>query len=211
MVTDAYLSAAATVAGLLRTPALAESWSEPSALAEFRVSGLAGHLARGVFTVERYLAAPTPTGGPTADAASYFQAVSEPGPFDPAAEPNRQIRERGELDAGTGPDDLADRYDAGLARLAATLPGLPESRPVPMVAGQVLSLHECLLTRLVELLVHADDLAVSIGVPPPGFADEPADLVVSVLARSARRRHGTTPVLRALARNERVTGSVAAF
>ncbi|HEU4349658.1 MAG TPA: maleylpyruvate isomerase N-terminal domain-containing protein, partial [Actinoplanes sp.] len=121
------------------------------------------------------------------------------------------IRERGELDAGCGPADLAERYRAALARLAVELPGIPPDRPIPMVAGHVLTLPECLLTRLVELLVHADDLAVSIGVPTPQFADEPADLVVSVLARVARRRHGTTPVLRALARRERATGSIAAF
>jgi Mycothiol maleylpyruvate isomerase N-terminal domain len=209
MVTDAFLSAAATVADLLRSPALATSWRSPSALAEFRVSGLAGHLARGVFTVERYLAAPAPAGGPTTDAAGYFVAVS--GDPDLSSESNRQIRDRGELDAGTGPDDLAGRYDAALARLAAELPGIPPDRPMPMVAGHVLSLSDCLLTRLVELLVHADDLAVSIGVAPPAFADEPAELVVSVLARAARRRHGTAPVLRALARRERALGSISAF
>jgi hypothetical protein len=209
MVTDAYLSAAATVAGLLRSPALAASWTSPSALAEFRISGLAGHLARGVFTVEKYLAAPAPAGGPTADAASYFVAVA--GDPDLSSAANRQIRDRGELDAGAGPDDLAGRYDTALARLAAELPGIPPDRPVPMVAGHVLSLHDCLLTRLVELLVHADDLAVSIGTMAPAFADEPADLVVSVLARAARRRHGTAPVLRALARRERATGPISAF
>jgi len=32
-----------------------------------------------------------------------------------------------------------------------------------------------------------------------------------VLARAARRRHGTAAVLRALARRERATGTVAAF
>ena len=48
MVIEAYLSAAGTVAELLRSPALADAWSAPSALAEFRVSGLAGHLGRGV-------------------------------------------------------------------------------------------------------------------------------------------------------------------
>jgi uncharacterized protein (TIGR03083 family) len=209
MVTDAYLSAAATVAGLLHSPALAAAWTSPSALAEFRVSGLAGHLARGVFTVERYLAAPVPAGGPTADAAAYFVAVA--GDPDLSSAANHLIRERGEQDAGAGPDDLAGRYDAALGRLAAELPGLPPDRPVPMVAGHVLSLTDCLLTRLVELLVHADDLAVSVGVEPPVFAGEPADLVVSVLARAARGRHGTTPVLRALARRERATGPVAAF
>jgi uncharacterized protein (TIGR03083 family) len=190
MVIEAYLSAAGTVAELLRSRALAATWSSPSALAEFRVSGLAGHLGRGVFTVEKYLAAPLPDGPATTfDAAGYFDAVT----------------------AVAGPDGLAARYDAALDRLRAVLPGLPPDRPVPMVGGRVLPLSECLLTRLVELLVHADDLAVSIGVTPPEFAAEPADLVVSVLARAARRRHGTAAVLRALARRERATGTVAAF
>jgi uncharacterized protein (TIGR03083 family) len=208
MVIEAYLSAAGTVAELLRSRALAATWSSPSALAEFRVSGLAGHLGRGVFTVEKYPAAPLPDGPATTfDAAGYFDAVTAvAGPDD-----DRQIRERGEQDAGAGPDDLAARYDAALDRLRAVLPGLPPDRPVPMVGGRVLPLSECLLTRLVELLVHADDLAVSIGVTPPEFAAEPADLVVSVLARAARRRHGTAAVLRALARRERATGTVAAF
>lgn len=207
MVIEAYLSAAGTVAALLRSPELATAWSSPSALAEFRVSGLAGHLGRGVFTVEKYLAAPLPDGPATFDAAGYFDAVTAvAGPDD-----DRQIRERGEQDAGAGPDDLADRYDAALDRLRAVLPGLPPNRPVPMVGARVLPLSECLLTRLVELLVHADDLAVSIGVAPPEFAAEPADLVVSVLARAARRRHGTAAVLRALARRERASGTVAAF
>jgi hypothetical protein len=210
-VTGAYLSAARSVAGLLRSPALAGAWSRPSALAEFRVSGLAGHLARGAFNTETYLAAPAPPADAArVDAVTYFLTMTAE--EDLAAEVHRRIRERGEADAGTGPDDLAGRYDAAVARLAATLPGIPESRPVPMVAGHVLALRECLLTRMVELMVHADDLAVSIGVPPPEFADEPADLVIAVLARIARRRRGTPPVLRALARRERAGAEpIAAF
>jgi uncharacterized protein (TIGR03083 family) len=208
MVSEAYLSAATTVSALLHSPALPARWTGPSALAEFRVSGLAGHLARGVFNVETYLARPVPS-GTTTDAAGYFLAVT--GDADLSSEPNRQIRERGEADAGPSAEDLAARYDAGLARLVVDLPGMPESRPVPMIGGNVLSLGECLITRLVELLVHADDLAASIGVPTPDFSDEPADLVVTVLARIARRRHGTVPVLRALARHERAGARIAAF
>jgi uncharacterized protein (TIGR03083 family) len=208
MVIEAYLSAAGTVAGLLRVPELAARWDGPSALAGFRVGGLAGHLARGVFTVEKYLAADPPDGPPTTDAAGYFLLATD---ADPDSATNRQIRARGEADAGAGPDDLAGRYDAALARLAAALPGLDPDRPVPMVAGNVLTLADCLVTRMVELLVHADDLAVSLGVEPPAFDDRPADLVVAALARGARRRHGTAPVLRALARRERAAGPIAAF
>lgn len=205
---EAYLSAAGTVAGLLRVPELARRWDEPSALPGFRVGGLAGHLARGVFTVEKYLSAAPPDGPPTTDAAGYFLVATD---ADPESAANRQIRARGEADAGAGPDDLAARYDAALARLAGTLPGMDPARPVPMVAGHVLALADCLVTRMVELLVHADDLAVSLDVPPPVFADAPADAVVAALARAARRRHGTAPVLRALARRERAAGPIAAL
>jgi uncharacterized protein (TIGR03083 family) len=206
MVIEAYLSAAGTVAALLRVPELAARWDEPSALPGFRVGGLAGHLARGVFTVEKYLAAAPPDGPPTVDAAGYFLVATD---TDPESETNRQIRARGAADAGAGPDDLAGRYDAALARLAGTLPGLDPARPVPMVAGHVLTLADCLVTRMVELLVHADDLAVSLDVEPPAFGDRPAELVIAALARGARRRHGTAPVLRALARRERASGPIA--
>jgi uncharacterized protein (TIGR03083 family) len=208
MVTEAFLSAATTVSGLLRSSALTSRWTEPSALREFRISGLAGHLARAVFNVETYLARPLPAGVPM-DAVSYFLEAADG--TDLTSADNRQIRERGEADAGPSADDLVARYDAALARLAAELPALDGARPVPMVGGRVLTLDECLITRLVELLVHADDLAVSLDVPTPDFDDEAADLVVTALARTARRRHGTVPVLRGLARHERGGARIAAF
>src|SRR5687768_8758385 len=121
MTIKAYLSAAGTVSGLLRAPELAGRWGEPSVLPEFRVSGLAGHLARGVFNVETYLNAPPPAGPPTVDAAGYFFALTD-ADSDPESEANRLIRERGEADAGRGAADLAGRYDAALARLADRLP-----------------------------------------------------------------------------------------
>jgi uncharacterized protein (TIGR03083 family) len=207
MVIEAYLSAAATAGDLLRSPALPPAWTAPSALEDFRVSGLAGHLARGVFTLEKYLDTPPP--GPDTrliDAATYLIQVADLSPED-----NLQVRERGEVEAEAGPQELIDRYDAAVARLRPRLAALAVTHPVPMVGGNVLPLGECLVTRLVELLVHSDDLAVSIGVPSPEFDEAPADLVVSVLSRFARRRHGTAPVLRALARQERAFGSIAAF
>ncbi len=52
---DGYLEAARSVAGLLADPAVAAAWDEPSALAEFSVHGLAGHLALQVSHVSRVL------------------------------------------------------------------------------------------------------------------------------------------------------------
>ncbi|GGR10006.1 hypothetical protein [Streptomyces aurantiogriseus] len=65
---SAFLNTAEVASGLLRSPVLAERWERPSALAQFRVSGLAGHLARAVFNVERWLAEPPPAGGTSIDA-----------------------------------------------------------------------------------------------------------------------------------------------
>jgi hypothetical protein len=206
-----FLEAAAAVAPLLRTPELSARWSEPSALAKFRVSGFAGHLARAVFNVERFLDAPTPTDGRMLDAVVYFQPAMGPDETDLTDPVHRVVRERGEQEAAAGPDELADRYDATRARLDIRLRELPGGRPVLMFDRYVLSLHECLLTRLVELVVHADDLAVSLGVPTPDVGERAADLVVTTLGRIARRRHGTLPVLRALSRHERAPANVAAF
>ncbi|MDQ3879299.1 MAG: hypothetical protein M3290_13275, partial [Actinomycetota bacterium] len=57
------------------------------------------------------------------------------------------------------------------------------------------------------LLVHTDDLAVSIGVPTPEPRPEAADAAIANLVSVARRRHGDTAVLRALTRRERDEGN----
>jgi uncharacterized protein (TIGR03083 family) len=199
-VIEAYLSAAEAVSGLLRSPELDARWDQPSALAGFQVSGLAGHLARGVFTVEGYLAAPEPDSRDMVTAEVYVSMVATLTDDD-----NRRIIDRGRTDAGPGPDDLRARYDAALARLRTVLPTLSPSRPMPMFGGNVLPLRDCLVTRLVELLIHADDLAVSLAVPTPSFPGEAAEPVLELLLRHAHRRHGTAALLRAFTRAERAT------
>ncbi|MEV4296469.1 hypothetical protein [Microbispora rosea] len=58
---SAFLDTAEVVSGLLHSPVLAERWERPSALAALGVSSLAGHLARAVFNVERWVAESTST------------------------------------------------------------------------------------------------------------------------------------------------------
>jgi hypothetical protein len=60
-----------------------------------------------------------------------------------------------------------------------------------------------LVTRLVELLAHADDLAASAGIPTPDLPPDAVILVTSCLTDVARRRHGDLAVLRTMARRER--------
>jgi len=206
-----FLTTASSIAPLLRSDELANHWSAPSALAEFPISGLAGHLARAVFNVETYLDAPAPASGSPIDAVTYFYTVGGPDPDAIDNHANRAIRERGEEVAIGGVEDLANRYDAARARLSERLPALSPDLLVPMFGGTVLPLAECLRTRVVELVVHADDLAVSLNLPTPSFDDDAARLAVTTLAEIALRRHGTVPLVRALARRERATEDIAAF
>ena len=210
MVVDVFLATAGAVAPLLRTPELEQRWTEPSALAGFRISGLAGHLARAVLNVERYLDAPAPVDVPMLDAVTYFREAGADAD-DPADPIHSIIRERGEQDAAVGHAGLAVRFDAARARLSGPLGMLPDDQPVLMFGRHLLPLDQCLLTRLVELVVHADDLAVSLDLPTPDVGEQAADLVIMTLGRISRRRHGSLPVLRALSRRERAPSDVAAF
>jgi hypothetical protein len=68
------------------------------------------------------------------------------------------------------------------------------------------------VTRMVELVAHTDDLAVSVGLEPPPPDPDAATLVVHCLVDVARRRHGDLAVVRALTRRERdVVDALRAF
>jgi hypothetical protein len=62
-----------------------------------------------------------------------------------------------------------------------------------------------------ELAVHSDDLAASVGVPTPELPPAAAELVLGLLTQLSIRRHGATAVLRTLSRAERAPGTITAF
>ncbi|MFI6296180.1 maleylpyruvate isomerase N-terminal domain-containing protein [Nonomuraea sp. NPDC050790] len=210
MVRDDFLAAARSAAGLLRAPEVAAAWPGPSALAGFSVSGLAGHLAYQVLGVRQALAAPVPE-EETVTLLGHYERVEWIGSAheDPV---NVRIRDGGEQVAADGPQALVAALDAAVAELAGTLATLPERAVrIPLWGPWSLSLSDFLVTRMMELAVHSDDLAVSVGVPTPVLPDEVMETVLDLLARLAVRRHGQVGVLRALSRAERAPGSIAAF
>jgi hypothetical protein len=77
--------------------------------------------------------------------------------------------------------------------------------PATMVEmfGRVLPIDECAAACLLELVIHADDLAVSLGLEPVAFGESAVDLVVVTLSRISRKRHGDVAVIRSLSRSER--------
>lgn len=207
----AFTDAAASAAALLAEPAVSAHWAELSALPEFRVSGLAGHLAQQVRYVSGFLAEPPPADGTPSTVAEHYAAADWIG----AAvddEANVSTRDNGEAVAAAGPAALAADTAELATALGDTLPTEPADRRILLPwAGRLLTLDDFLLTRMMEIVVHSDDLAVSVGVPTPAFPTEVTQPVLNLLAMISAQRHGALPLLRALSRQERASEPIAAF
>jgi hypothetical protein len=203
-----FLEAATAAVDLLADPRVAERWGDDSACSGWDVGGLAAHLARAVTQVEHYLAAAdgATSGAPaTRDsltAGAYYAAL--PGLDDPESELSAAVRRRSAAAAAAGPHGVLDSARAALDTLRVRLPEEPAGRLVEAL-GMTLCLDEYLRTRLVEICVHVEDLALSIGTDVPALPDEAVRGAVDVLVDTAVHRHGLVPVLRALARRERDT------
>jgi hypothetical protein len=207
---DAYVEAADSVVELLARDELAAAWDRPSALAEWTVGGLAGHLAGQVFTVVEILQADPSDDGPIPLDEHYARAAwVEAGVDD---EVNVGIRAGGDQHAAAGPADLLGRVVAARDQAAALLASQPADRVVLVPwQGWSLTLDDFLATRMMEIAVHSDDLAASVGVDAPVLPDEVLHPVIALLTRLAVRRHGQSAVLAALTRSERAPATISAF
>jgi hypothetical protein len=207
---DAFLDAARRAQALLREPAVAQAWTEPSALAGFTVGGLAAHLGSQILTTARVIGEPPSTHELVPVLDHYARATWVGADLD--ADINVAIRNSGEEVAADGPQTLTARVDQALADLERALPEQPADRWVQPPAGPwSLVLQDFLLTRMMEMMVHSDDLAHSLNLPTPSFPPEVQEPVFSLLTQLAVRRHGPVAVLRALTRVERAPVSIAAF
>jgi hypothetical protein len=208
MIRDAFLESSETALGLLREPALAERWSKPSALSDFSTGGLARHLANQITHTVTYLAG-TP-GDSAISVLDHFTGNTWVTSGVDSAD-NIDIRHRSEqAAAATTPEGLADDVDAALRELRTVLPEQSADRIVDL-GDWGLTVNDFLLTRVMELVVHADDLAVSLDTPTPPMPDHATDATIQLLSRIAAWRHGPLSVVRALARQERAPASIAAL
>ncbi|MDX6351149.1 MAG: hypothetical protein QOF84_5939 [Streptomyces sp.] len=207
---DAYLVAASQAVALLGAPEVAASWEKPSALAEMTVGGLAGHLAYQIFSVGPVLQEPASEVAPISLLDHYARAAWIDVPLD--GKVNAGIRAKGEAIGSDGAQGLLERAGAALAEQQAGLPECQVDWAVFMPqTGWALSLEDFLVTRMMELAVHMDDLAVSVRIAAPDLPAAAFDPVLVLLARLAARRHGQAALVRALARVERVPASINAI
>ena len=70
-----FLESATCAASLLGRTEVADHWTEASVLPEFTIAGLAGHLLRGIKTVEKYLDGGEPD-GESMNAARYYDSIA---------------------------------------------------------------------------------------------------------------------------------------
>lgn len=207
---DDFLTTARIALGLMRSPQVAEHWEKPSALPEFGVSGLAGHIG--------YQALPLPAmiSGPVGDepvvSLMEHYARADWTALDVESEFHTRIRAGGEKLAAEGQAALCDRFEQTLAELEKTLPG-QENRPVrmPHWGPWAVSLDEYLVSRLMEFVVHSDDLAVSVGADTPEFPRHVNETVIDLLTRMALNKHSAVDVVRAFSRKERAPQDITAF
>ncbi len=190
-----FLDAATAATPLFEDPTLSSRWDLPSVLDGFTMGELAGHLARAVGVTSAVLARGDASGAPRPVVEYYCAAIAE---WQQRAD---RIHDNARGEAALGPDGMHERWLAALDECRGLLADPPAT--VRTSTGDVLDVEDYLLTRGVELAVHTDDFAASLGRPLPDGATHLVRLVNDLLLDVARAQHGERAVLRALARRER--------
>ncbi len=207
----AFLSAVQQSWDLASTPQVRDAWQQESACAGMTVGGLAHHLLnQAVNTAKGLRADPGGHPAPIPLLEHYARAAwVEAGPDDEA---NTSIRDGDNDRALAGPEAVLaaarEHLDALPGLLAA--PREPDVIFIPW-QGWALTTDDFLTTRMMEMVVHGDDLASSVGLPTPTYTDDVITPVLALLTGVAARRHGQAALVRALARPQRAPGSVSAF
>lgn len=206
----AFVNACHDAFSLASHSAVAKAWNNESACAGMTVGGLAHHLLAQASSVVRALDTP-PTNGPPIALLDHYARADwvKAGPDDEA---NRSIRFAADESATDGHASVLARAARALAHLPKVLaaPRSPDYIHIPW-QGWSLTTDDFLVTRSMEIVVHSDDLAASVGLPLPAFPSTVVEHVVHLLSQVSLRRHGQEAVIRGLSRPQRAPSSISAF
>ena len=205
-----FVIAAGTAVELASTPEVRRAWDDESACAGMTVGGLAAHLLGQAFNTVRLLEAERVDQQPIPLLEHYARAAwVRSGPDE---EVNVGIRDGSNADALAGPDRVLAEGAAAVDRLPGVLQAerVPDHVHIPW-QGWSLTTDDFLTTRAMEIVVHSDDLAASVGLDTPHFPDDVVGEVLRLLSGVAVRRHGQAAVVRALSRPQRAPDDVSAF
>ena len=203
------VSAIDHVSSLVRRPEVAQAWGQESSCAGMTVGGLTRHLISQPVLVVTLLQT-----GPGADAEKigilehYARAAWVREDLD--GETNQTIRESSDHQASEGVDAAIAVLDDALGQVATALADPAPTTFIPW-QGWALPTDDFLVTRLMEMVVHSDDLAASVDVAAPEFGPDVLDPVLRLLTALSVRRHGQDAVVRTLTRPQRAPSTITAF
>ena len=205
-----FLECGEVVRSVFDEPELAARWSEPSALAEMTIGSLAAHTARGVSTVAQYIESPAEPVHPVETAVEYFHAALALSDYGEGldSEIQRGIRARSEEEADAGAAAVAAALSAALTGLAGALEEPPERLTV--ARGLSMPVDPYLETRIIEMVIHLDDLDHSLKATVHACPDAATSLVAAKVFELSKMHHGSMPLIRALSRPERA-GDISGF
>lgn len=208
----AAVGATRLLAGLVTWPEITQRWNDESACADMTVGALTWHLVnqpqRIVETLLAHDRRDSRLSEPISVSEHYAQALWIQQDLEGPA--NRGVRERGEEQAAAGPRAAAKAAKDALQRLDTVLTTAPPVVVVPWT-GAALAIEDFVATRLLEIVVHSDDLAASLGVPVPQFPHDVLSPVLTLLTDISLRRHGQDALVRTLSRRQRAPISITAF
>ncbi len=205
-VRELVVEAVTQAAELIASPATAEQWDQPSALEGMTVGALAAHLVRAAGATIAYLDRTPPdrrADGDLLTAVTYFHAAVDSPIHD-------RIKDVSATESAIGHEATVHKCRQLAADLETRLAAEPADRLVAALGGRLLTLDDFCRTRLIEVLLHLDDLAVSTDQPRPATDPEGAAIIIDICIDIARDRNGDWDVLYALTRAER-SGDAAVF
>jgi hypothetical protein len=206
-----FLVAAQSALELIGQVEVVQKWGEPSALAELSVGGLAAHLGEQILPVHAALTAGTNvTDEEPVSLLEHYDRVAwaNTGIDDQS---NVTIREGAEQHAAPGHDALMKSLEHAMRDIRTAFDALVLPPAIRMPWWDwALSFEDYLVGRVMEIVVHNDDLAVSVDTPPPLLPEEVLGPVLALLVGVSLHKHGQAAVVRALSRSERA-GNISAF
>ena len=204
-VVDAYFGAVDWLRAVLGRSEIADAWAEPSAVTQYTVGGVAAHAVHSVLWLEQLLRDSEPVGLRRVTISEFFgrnrvEVSEESDAF------SASLRAAAEAFALTGAPVVIAACTGSRDELVGLLGAASADRAVPVVrvAGGQVSLQEYLRTRVLEVVVHADDVACSVpGLLVPDPPRDAVEISLGVCLEMARVRGGDLGVLRAFTRVER--------
>jgi hypothetical protein len=201
---DAYLGGVDWLLDILRRAEVIDAWARPSLLSDYTVGGLASHAVHGVVWLEQLLKDTEPKGLRPVGVIDFFglNRVEE----ETVDSLGASLRSAAEAFALTGAGAVTAACTTSRGELVGLLDGASSDRAVPVlrVAGGRVALGDYLRTRVLEVVVHGDDIVCS--VPSLTTPDPPVgamEVSLGVCLELARARVGDLGTLRGFTRTER--------